>query len=387
MFINFFPKPDHAGVGAFVASCNRIFHVCSYLHQVRGGVEATQVAHLALTLCAAVVIWRVAAANVQLCFAKRTVHFRLNRLWCWHRGHCGLLFLWRFLHMSRCFLILLSLQAFLEMARQLLLWHSLLMRHTGLLLLGWCMRSTHSGSSCLALLIRASHLAGHMRARHLTWLLRSTHLTHLGRSTHLAWGMWATPLAWGMWATHLGLGMWATHLALDMWATHLALGLWATHLAWGMWATHGSWSMGTTHTKGFGERGSLLLLLIVRSCIAEHHLASCWAWLGCSSGKRINIYQGTCLIEQRCPKTKQFRQPILSRRRALTLRPVDWGGASTPSLVVMSCHGLMHRRAATQIRLGRSLCQARERHSAGVWDPWSSRLVWACNWSWSFLGV
>lgn len=59
------------------------------------------------------------------------------------------------------------------------------------------------------------------------------------------------------------------------------------------------------------------------------------------------------------------------------MRSVGWGGASTPGLVMVTGHGLVHWRTATQIRLGGSLGQARKGHSAGVGNPWTPWLVGA----------
>ncbi|TNN71447.1 hypothetical protein EYF80_018281 [Liparis tanakae] len=103
--------------------------------------------------------------------------------------------------------------------------------------------------------------------------------------------------------------------------------------------------------------------------------AAALAWLGGGSGYRVNIDQGTRLIEQRCPEAKQFGQTVLGRRRGLTLRSVGWGGASASGLVMVPRHRLMHWRTATQIWLGWSLGQAREGHSTRVGNPWTPGLV------------
>lgn len=80
-------------------------------------VEATQVAHLAVTLRAAVVVGRLGAADVQFRLAERTVHFGLRRLRGRRRGLRGLLLQRRFLHVNRRLLALLPLGTFLLMCR------------------------------------------------------------------------------------------------------------------------------------------------------------------------------------------------------------------------------------------------------------------------------
>lgn len=100
-----------------------------FLDQVRGGVESTQVADLGVTLGTGVVVGRVRAADVELCFTQRAVDFGLLGFgWgcCWGhnlhwRCYCyrwllllllsrrwGLMLLyWPFIHMGRLRMYLL----------------------------------------------------------------------------------------------------------------------------------------------------------------------------------------------------------------------------------------------------------------------------------------
>lgn len=153
-------------------------------------------------------------------------------------------------------------------------------------------------------------------------------------------------------------------------------------------------SMRGPHAEWFAARGPLLLLPVVWSCITEDNLASCRAWLGGGSGKRVNIDQGTSLIEQRSPKPKQFGQSILGRKRILTLRSVGWRGSSTSGLVMGFCCRLVHWRPTSQIRLGGCLCQTRKGHSTRVgntrtsWVHGASCMTSCIHWSsWTSLGV